>query len=341
MISSLKFYLFTNRMSNSKYTLITTKIIRKPFSALSGEQTIVSPWMNYLNNSLAYFRKSGDKVITSLKAKGTDETIHLKSEEISTVPYNTKETDELVLTKKYLDFPNNWSFLGDKKIQVQPDKNAYILYIYELSSSKYFPVNENQPCAKNNITHIYDVVFLDPTSHKAVSDCYNGGRHNQSTSTCECPPGFAGNQCEVTCGSNRFGQNCSVTCSDTGTECKGIVLCTPGYGCSCAPGYRGEYCVDSCEQHTYGAECNQTCPGCKHGCDLHTGNCLTPHAIPTSNAEKSENFKTYIWIANGIVFSIDMFLFGILSAFKYQVRILKRKKTPVIWTSSLTQMCDS
>uniref|UniRef100_A0A8D9EN95 Tyrosine-protein kinase receptor Tie-1 n=1 Tax=Cacopsylla melanoneura TaxID=428564 RepID=A0A8D9EN95_9HEMI len=101
--------------------------------------------------------------------------------------------------------------------------------------------------------------------------CFNGGRLKNVT--CACPPGFAGNQCELPCGRNRFGQKCSSVCSKSSNECKGMILCTPDYGCTCAPGYHGNQCIQQCQEGTYGADCAQTCDHCKNGCDRYTGAC--------------------------------------------------------------------
>ncbi|KAL1451937.1 hypothetical protein WDU94_006266 [Cyamophila willieti] len=94
---------------------------------------------------------------------------------------------------------------------------------------------------------------------------------------------MTGDACEIACGKNSYGEQCSIQCSGTGTDCEGMILCTPSYGCSCAPGYHGDKCTQLCEQGTYGADCKQSCGQCKDGCDIYTGHCRgqcdTPYLI--------------------------------------------------------------
>ncbi|KAI5695341.1 hypothetical protein M8J76_007488 [Diaphorina citri] len=116
-----------------------------------------------------------------------------------------------------------------------------------------------------------------------ISSCFNGGSSNMDYSSCLCPPGFAGKQCEIACGENRFGHKCSKMCSTSSNECKGMVLCTSYYGCSCATGYQGEQCLEHCPEGYYGADCKEKCGQCVDGCDQYTGacrgGCTTPYLI--------------------------------------------------------------
>ncbi|KAL1458385.1 hypothetical protein WDU94_008541 [Cyamophila willieti] len=111
----------------------------------------------------------------------------------------------------------------------------------------------------------------DSATKESVDNCFNGGRLENAT--CVCPPGFSGNQCELSCGRNSFGQTCSSVCSKSSNECKGMILCTPDYGCTCAPGYYGDKCIEQCQNGTYGANCAQTCDHCIGECDKYTGVC--------------------------------------------------------------------
>ncbi|GFT06201.1 tyrosine-protein kinase receptor Tie-1 [Trichonephila clavipes] len=43
--------------------------------------------------------------------------------------------------------------------------------------------------------------------------CYNGGICHDKWGVCVCPAGFTGPNCEIACGGNHFGADCSKFCS--------------------------------------------------------------------------------------------------------------------------------
>ncbi|KAL1449846.1 hypothetical protein WDU94_002318 [Cyamophila willieti] len=244
---------------------------------LAGDRTYISPWFHNKNNFpsslfISYMRRLGTSVVTYLKELGTDNVMELEYEEqiISTVSIESPEQlDEIVLTKVHVRYPDNW--VQNKQIQIKADPGVYIRDIWEGGYQGMYTIHDNQTCEKSkDITDIYDVALRSPTPAKA-SFCLNGGVLREET--CVCPPGFTGDTCEIACGRNFYGQQCSNECSGTGTDCKGIILCTPSYGCSCAPGYHGDKCTQQCEQGTYGADCKQSCGQCKDECDIYTGHC--------------------------------------------------------------------
>lgn len=174
----------------------------------------------------------------------------IKPDNILQVSTKHSLVDEIVLAQFSVYVPSEWYSL--KWITVNASKNVYITHMWLIESVENKVVLDYKTCgSKSDITDIYDVAFKDPPAKKEVPHCSNGGLLDDSTKTCRCPPGFRGETCDVPCGRNKFGQECTNTCSDTETECRGMILCTPAYNCSCAPGSRGEYCLDECFEGTY------------------------------------------------------------------------------------------
>ncbi|KAL1451591.1 hypothetical protein WDU94_005952 [Cyamophila willieti] len=250
--------------------------------------TIVSPWF-YTSEKrssifITYFRKAGSKVTTHIKERYTENSLLLESEDTSvvTIPHSAHSiVDELVLTKVKVVFPMDW--YEEKQIQIKADEGAFIRYVWEGGDLKEYRIHENNlNCVKNEITDIYNIALRAPKLKRPVTSCLNGGLFDE-IGECACPPGFTGDSCEIACGRNYYGQKCWTPCSDTGSDCKGMILCTPSYGCSCAPGYHGDKCTQQCEQGTYGSDCKQSCGQCKDGCDIYTGHCKvqcdTPYLI--------------------------------------------------------------
>ncbi|KAL1450006.1 hypothetical protein WDU94_002469 [Cyamophila willieti] len=206
-----------------------------------------------------YFARPGHRVNVSLEDATSIENVQLV--DIEKDRFNTRTGLEIVITK--VNIPD---WCGVKRIRFDGDTISLInileLEQYKLEGPEY--------CVKSNKMDIYNKLERGGPS-EPVDTCFNGGRLKNAA--CACPPGFGGNQCELPCGKNRFGQTCSSVCSKTSNECKGIILCTPDYGCTCAPGYYGDQCIEQCQQGTYGADCTQTCAHCRNGCDRYTGAC--------------------------------------------------------------------
>uniref|UniRef100_A0A8D8YJH1 Tyrosine-protein kinase receptor Tie-1 n=1 Tax=Cacopsylla melanoneura TaxID=428564 RepID=A0A8D8YJH1_9HEMI len=260
-------------------TPITYKIVQVPQKVMSSEQTITTPSFHDIRNStnllIVHYTKSAGNITAQLKEQNTENVIQLKKEQIvmkSGKNDNPNNLNELVLTKFKVRFPHNWN--NNKQIQITADKGVYIVKMWEGGDLEKYRIHENKTCAKNTIGEIYDVAIKEPRQGKQITTCLNGGFPDQYKETCVCPPGFTGDSCELACGRNSYGHECSNLCSATDTECKGIILCTPSYGCSCAPGYYGDKCLQQCEEGRYGADCKQSCGQCKHGCDKYTGHCI-------------------------------------------------------------------
>ncbi len=106
--------------------------------------------------------------------------------------------------------------------------------------------------------------------------CTNGGVCDDVTGVCICPPGFMGTECEIGCGSNRFGPTCESQCK--ADNCRHMHFSLPDpFGSSCATGWTGLACDTPCEDGKYGAGCTQECQ-CPQdiSCDSFTGDCICP-----------------------------------------------------------------
>lgn len=90
---------------------------------------------------------------------------------------------------------------------------------------------------------------------------------------CLCESGFFGDKCLDKCPYNKFGLNCTETCS-----CKNGATCDKDTGnCHCTPGWDGVDCSKRlCQENKYGLDCNQTCE-CEsvntEFCQPHNGKC--------------------------------------------------------------------
>uniref|UniRef100_A0A8D8XDA4 Uncharacterized protein n=1 Tax=Cacopsylla melanoneura TaxID=428564 RepID=A0A8D8XDA4_9HEMI len=97
------------------------------------------------------------------------------------------------------------SWTGKKRIRVDGDKTV-MGNIWEQTEVDQYKVLGPKSCAISNMMDIYNTLERGGTS-EPVDICFNGGRLKNVT--CACP----GNQCELRCGRNRFGQTCSSVCS--------------------------------------------------------------------------------------------------------------------------------
>ncbi|XP_033637067.1 tyrosine-protein kinase receptor Tie-2-like [Asterias rubens] len=118
--------------------------------------------------------------------------------------------------------------------------------------------------------------------------CIHGGVCDDVTGVCICPPGFMGTECEIGCGSNRFGPTCESQCK--ADNCRHMHFSLPDpFGSSCATGWTGLACDTPCEDGKYGAGCTQDCQ-CPQSilCDSYTGDCIcSPDKIgPTCQEDK-------------------------------------------------------
>nr|XP_054764961.1 uncharacterized protein LOC129271715 [Lytechinus pictus] len=116
-----------------------------------------------------------------------------------------------------------------------------------------------------------------PSCDRLCDNCYNGGICHESSGTCICPPGHAGENCLRACGRHTFGWDCEFECGagQLLDKCAESQICLPDpYGCNCLAGYTGIYCNNTCTDGWYGADCRQSCH-CADGrdCDDATGEC--------------------------------------------------------------------
>ncbi|KAL1452708.1 hypothetical protein WDU94_006912 [Cyamophila willieti] len=235
--------------------------------------TLESPWFKLKSNTslfILYFTTPGYKVKIHIKEENTGNTRQLEDNEIHELDRNNyTEKVQRVLVKVPFAVPDNG--IGNQRINITRDKYVFIGNIWEQTNLDIHKERRLVVCKKSNIVDIYNTVERTSTKTKIETSCENGGRLENGT--CVCPPGFAGNQCQSPCGRNHFGEKCSFVCSNSSSECKGMILCTPYYGCTCAPGYQGDDCNMQCKEGFYGVDCKLQCVQCPFGCNKYTGAC--------------------------------------------------------------------
>ncbi|XP_070564232.1 tyrosine-protein kinase receptor Tie-1-like isoform X4 [Ptychodera flava] len=105
--------------------------------------------------------------------------------------------------------------------------------------------------------------WKQPECDKICPDCQNGGVCDDKSGDCICPPGFIVER--ITCGENKYGENCDYECNAYANGCGFSQFCLPDpYGCTCATGWEGHQCNEACDVGQYG-------PDCKLRCDCHNG----------------------------------------------------------------------
>ncbi|KAL1459149.1 hypothetical protein WDU94_011156 [Cyamophila willieti] len=276
--------------------------------------TLVSPWIDGVYNNSLFVLYAGLETShfrVYLEVQNTSHQIQLDCEEINHV----KNTDGLDISLIKINLASTAdNGMDQKRIKIIASGDVTIVNVWEGRRFGLYRIQESQPCVKSDIRDIYNTPLDHSTTAESgkVSHCFNGGELNDN-SICICPPGFAGQDCETPCSRNMFGSNCSKQCSRSGSECQGLVLCTPEYGCSCAPGYEGDYCSKQCEPGFYGADCKQECGQCKGECDIYTGHChegcnttylIRPQCKQSHSYLKSSGKVTEIGV-NKIYFQID------------------------------------
>ncbi|XP_071962585.1 uncharacterized protein [Antedon mediterranea] len=84
--------------------------------------------------------------------------------------------------------------------------------------------------------------------------CHHSGECDPMTGLCICASGYRGENCEIPCAKNKFGQSCTQVCS--GVDCSGYYLCPPSpQRCQCGSGYMSETCDFACNYPYYGPSC--------------------------------------------------------------------------------------
>ncbi|XP_008478263.2 uncharacterized protein LOC103515118 isoform X1 [Diaphorina citri] len=245
--------------------------------------TIISPKLD-LNTNISliilYVRKPGFKINVYVEEDNTGNTLQLDYREI-VGKYRHNKNMERVLTKVNVIFPDTWK--NQKRILVQSEQKfvTFISNIWEERYLELYKIKEVTSCLISKLNIIYDTNTMTSNTNENSIECLNGGV--EMDSMCLCTPGFAGKKCEIPCDRNNFGHKCSMLCSKSPNQCKGMVLCTSNFGCSCATGYQGEQCLEHCPEDYYGADCKQKCGECIDGCDQYTGvcrgGCTTPYLI--------------------------------------------------------------
>ncbi|XP_026687932.1 uncharacterized protein LOC103521426 [Diaphorina citri] len=105
---------------------------------------------------------------------------------------------------------------------IQIEDKVHIRYIYNsICGNRLYPVKQDACDRLDKVT--FDVAYKHNYYERAssVEYCGNGGKLVDGS--CVCPPGFMGKHCEVACGENKFGRDC------TGNErCASSVHCWRG-----------------------------------------------------------------------------------------------------------------
>ncbi|XP_045544826.1 multiple epidermal growth factor-like domains protein 11 [Salmo salar] len=118
--------------------------------------------------------------------------------------------------------------------------------------------------------------------------CSNNGTCNPIDGSCQCYPGWIGEDCSKGCSSGFFGTDCSEACvyggcssGFFGTDCSEVCRCQNGADCdhitgqcSCRTGFIGHSCELKCRPGTFGYGCQQLCVCMNNAtCDYVTGTC--------------------------------------------------------------------
>ncbi|XP_071852888.1 uncharacterized protein [Apostichopus japonicus] len=114
--------------------------------------------------------------------------------------------------------------------------------------------------------------------------CKNGGLVDTDLELCSCPPGFAGDTCEIALNPGYFGSNEDFNIRDFPVttrlgKCLTFSIAGP-IGTTCAAGFGGNDCCEPCVTGTFGANCAQTCNCIAGGpCDRFSGECRNGCAL--------------------------------------------------------------
>nr|XP_022310844.1 cell death abnormality protein 1-like [Crassostrea virginica] len=121
------------------------------------------------------------------------------------------------------------------------------------------PNHVNIPCRY----HGRYVIYYNNRTHPPYPDGYSEFAYNEL--------------CEVEvygCPSQKYGENCSLLCSQNCQEGHCDIVTGACLGCSI--GYTGQICTEECRNNTYGLGCTEICGKCLHGEQCHhvNGSCL-------------------------------------------------------------------
>ncbi|XP_056135389.1 multiple epidermal growth factor-like domains protein 10 [Lampris incognitus] len=103
-----------------------------------------------------------------------------------------------------------------------------------------------------------------------VCTCTNNSTCYPVDGSCQCFPGWIGEDCSRACPQGWWGPDCIHVCN-----CHNGAQCGAADGeCYCSPGWTGLYCTQRCPSGFYGASCAEVCH-CQNGadCDHITGQC--------------------------------------------------------------------
>ncbi|XP_026686582.1 uncharacterized protein LOC103519205 [Diaphorina citri] len=222
------------------------------------------------------------------------------------------------IVRMVVNYNQNNTGIDDEIIRflIQIEDKVHMRYIYNsICGNSLYPVKQD---ACNRLDKVaFDVAYKHNYYERAssVEYCGNGGKLVDGS--CVCPPGFMGKHCEVACGENKFGRDCTGQCTrpnissvDAPLECRGMLLCTQ-YGCGCAPGYQGNHCDQQCARGFYGNDCKTRCGQCINStsCNIYTGHCNqcdSVYLIPPYCQESYPYVTKPLKILNVSYFSIHL-----------------------------------
>ncbi|XP_056001598.1 multiple epidermal growth factor-like domains protein 10 [Ostrea edulis] len=123
-----------------------------------------------------------------------------------------------------------------------------------------------------NLAVMYLMFFsVRATFQNITTGCYDGYYRNETSGTCiECPQGYKGPDCSVSCVDGFYGKNCQHKCPSTCLNCNVIDgSCRK----DCPPGYTRPNCSVPCVNGLYGKNCQHKCSSTCSNCNSIDGKC--------------------------------------------------------------------
>ncbi|KTG31121.1 hypothetical protein cypCar_00045270, partial [Cyprinus carpio] len=138
--------------------------------------------------------------------------------------------------------------------------------------------------------------------------CTNNGTCNPIDGSCQCFPGWTGDDCSQSCPSGFYGRDCAEVCRcQNGADCDHITG-----QCACRTGFIGTNCEQKCPPGTFGYGCQQLCECMNNAtCDYVTGTC---YCSPGYKGIRCDQERQSAGAVMGIIFLL-LIIMAMLSLF--------------------------